>query len=369
MSALNAIPTHRTVHFHVPAARAATRPPEYRGRSRDDVKLLVATPGRILHRRFPDLADLLRAGDLVVVNSSATEPAAIDALRGDGTSVAVHVAGPHPDEDGSWVIELRHPDARGPMTDGHPGERILATGGLDLVLDRPYPHGPGPDRSSEVRLWRATATAGIQLRDHLERHGRPIAYGYLAGRWPRSSYRTVVAQRTSDFGSAEMASAGRPFTRALIARLLGRGIRMASVVLHSGVSSPEAGEPPTPERFEVPDMTARLVTSTHQRGGRVIAVGTTVTRALETVANEHGTVRPDRGWTDLVLGSDRPARLVDGLLTGWHTPEASHLDLLLAVAGVPLVQQAYDAALANDYRWHEFGDSCLLLPADPGGRS
>jgi S-adenosylmethionine:tRNA ribosyltransferase-isomerase len=134
------------------------------------------------------------------------------------------------------------------------------------------------------------------------------------------------------------------------------------LVLHTGVSSPEVHEPPSPERFAVPEVTARLVTATRRAGGRVVAVGTTVTRALETATGDDGRTRAAEGWTDLVLGPDRPARAVTGLVTGLHAPEASHLLLLEAVAGVDLVRRAYDAAVAERYLWHEFGDSMLFLP-------
>ncbi len=140
---------------------------------------------------------------------------------------------------------------------------------------------------------------------------------------------------------------------------------MAEVTLHTGVSSTESGEPPPAEWYRVPAATAQLVNRTHADGGRVIAVGTTVVRALESAAGPHGLVGADAGWTDLVLGPDRAPRVVDGLITGWHEPDASHLLLLEAVAGTELVGRAYAAALAARYRWHEFGDSCLLLPQSP----
>jgi S-adenosylmethionine:tRNA ribosyltransferase-isomerase len=159
-----------------------------------------------------------------------------------------------------------------------------------------------------------------------------------------------------------MPSAGRPFTEQVVTELVTCGVTVAPVVLHTGVSSQEPGEPPQPERFRVPPATARLVNSARQAGGRVIAVGTTVTRALESAADPDGWVLPRHGWTDLVLGPSRPARAVTGLVTGWHAPGASHLALLVAVAGTDLVGRAYDEAVRSEYRWHEFGDSCLLLP-------
>ena len=165
-----------------------------------------------------------------------------------------------------------------------------------------------------------------------------------------------------------MPSAGRPFTPVVLAGLRARGVRVADVELHTGVSSLEAGENPLPERYRVPAATADVVNATRAAGGRIVAVGTTATRALESVAAPNGVVHAGSGWTSLVIGPDRPARVVDGLITGWHEPEASHLLLLEAVAGTDLVGRAYAAALAAGYLWHEFGDSCLLLPFRDGKR-
>jgi S-adenosylmethionine:tRNA ribosyltransferase-isomerase len=202
-------------------------------------------------------------------------------------------------------------------------------------------------------------TAG--LPGYLRRHGRPISYGYLSRRWPLADYQTVFGRHP---GSAEMPSAGRPFSTGLVTDLISRGVAFAPITLHTGVSSQEAGEPPQPERFEVPAATARLVNASRQAGGRVIAVGTTVTRALESAAGPDGRLSPARGWTELVIGPDHPARAVTGLITGLHNPDASHLLLVESVAGPRLAQQAYDAAVRARYLWHEFGDSCLLL-AEP----
>ena len=159
-----------------------------------------------------------------------------------------------------------------------------------------------------------------------------------------------------------MPSAGRPFTARLVTQLVTRGVRIAPITLHTGVSSQEAGEGPQPERFDVSASTAGLVNSTRSEGGRVIAVGTTATRALESVV-DRGRATARRGWTERIISPAQPPQLVDGLITGWHDPEASHLMLVEAVAGVQLTQAAYDAAVSEHYRWHEFGDSALLLPA------
>ncbi len=326
----------------------ATEPPEARGLARDEVRLLIARPGAVEHRHFLDLATALEPGDLVVVNTSATVAAALDGRRADGRAVTVHVATALP--NGRWVVELRPAvSATGPVPDAHDGEQVLLPSGARLRLVGAY--------LGSARLWQAEFAGECSLTDLLTRRGRPIAYAYVPGRWPLAAYQTVFAQ---DPGSAEMPSAGRPFSAQLVTDLAVRGVTVAPVTLHTGLSSAEQGEPPQPERYTVPTATARLVEHTRRYGGRVVAVGTTVTRALETAARPDSSVVPSSGWTDLVLGDDRPARVVDGLVTGWHPPGASHLQLLQAVAGRDLVETAYGAAAG--YLAHEFGDSCLLLP-------
>ena len=332
--------------FVLPDGLAATEPPPVR----DGVRLLVASAGGLAHARFGQLGEFLAAGDLVVVNTSATLAAAVDGHR-PGAAVEVHFSAEL--DDGSWVVEVRPAGVSdGPVAGLRPGEVITLAGGATLMMDRPRPAG-------QDRLWRARPVIDGGVRLFLSRHGRPIRYAYVPCPWPLPEYQTVFAREP---GSAEMPSAGRPFTERVVTDLITRGVTVAPVVLHTGVSSQEPGEPPQPERFRVPAATARLVNSAREAGGRVIAVGTTVTRALESAADPDGTVHARQGWTDLVLHPARPARAVTGLVTGWHPPGASHLDLLAAVAGTDLVGRAYAEALRAGYRWHEFGDSCLLLP-------
>jgi S-adenosylmethionine:tRNA ribosyltransferase-isomerase len=338
--------------FELPDSLSAVEPPEARGVRRDQVRLLVSDGHALVHRRFVDLPDQLAAGDLVVVNTSATLPAAVDGALPGGRKVVVHFASDL--DDGTWVVEVRPASgAHGPVTSLVSGERVRLPGGASATLLAAYPD----DSQALTRLWRAVISVP-DVPALLYHHGRPISYGYVAKRWPLASYQTIFATHP---GSAEMPSAGRPFTRELVRSLITRGVAMAPLSLHTGVSSPEAGEPPTPERFDVPAATAELVNLTHRRGGRVIATGTTVTRALETVADADGWVSRGHGWTHLVLGPQRPARVVDGLITGWHAPGASHLLLLEAVAGAHLVAAAYQQAVLHGYLWHEFGDSALLL--------
>lgn len=339
--------------FDLPRDREASVPPEARGLSRDEVRMLVVGRTGVEHRTFHDLPTLLHPGDLVVVNVSATLPAAVDLVR-HGVPAVLHVS--TQTDDGRWVVELRRPDRTGPVEDLSAGEVLRAPGGQRLRVLAPHPKG-------QARLWSVLPLPTTSVVDYLGEHGRPIRYAYVSGDWPLSATQTVFA---TEPGSAEMPSAGRPFTERTLVDLMARGVPVVPVVLHTGVSSQEAHEPPQPERFTVPEVTARLVNSTHAAGRRVVAVGTTVVRALETVADRTGRVHPATGWTDLVLGPRRRARTVTGLVTGLHTPEASHLDLLEAVAGPDALAAAYDAVTEIEdergYLWHEFGDTTLFLP-------
>jgi S-adenosylmethionine:tRNA ribosyltransferase-isomerase len=333
--------------FELPTGLEASRPPTVR----DGVRLLVAHAGGVEHTRFARLAEFLSPGDLVVINTSATLAAAVDGHRDDDRPVTVHFSAAL--DDGNWVVEIRPvADARGPVADADAGEMIALPDGVRLVLLAPHPDG-------QSRLWQASVGVEGGLPAYLARHGRPIRYSYVPVAVPLSEYQTVFAREP---GSAEMPSAGRPFTTELVTDLVSRGIAVAPVELHTGVSSQDVGEPPQAERYRVSEATARAVNMTRAWGSRVVAVGTTVTRALESAADRHGVVRAAAGWTDLVLGPDHPARVVRGLITGWHAPGASHLKLLEAVAGAELVDRAYAEAVAARYLWHEFGDSCLLLP-------
>ena len=342
-----------TPHTHFTASAFASRPAEERGIDRDGVRLLVATPDGLDHARFHDLPDHLHAGDVLVVNTSATVPGEIDAVL-DGDPVVLHVA--HRLDDGDRVVELRTaPDAARALLDASAGD-VVTVGDVRLVLRAPWPGDhPSSPTGSGNRLWRAAVRGDLDRQ--LAWNGRPIAYGYLDRRYPLEAYQTVFGTHP---GSAEMASAGRPFTHDLVTRLVTAGVLLAPVTLHTGVSSQEAGEAPGPERFEVPPTTARVVNAARAAGGRVVAVGTTATRALESAVDGSYVVAA-RGWTSRVVSPAQPPRVVDGLITGWHDPMASHLLLVEAVAGRALTQAAYDAATAEGYLWHEFGDSALLL--------
>ncbi len=343
--------------FDLPAYLEAGTPPEARGLTRDAVRMMVANrgDGSLVHGTFADLPRFLADGDLVVVNTSGTLAASVPATGPDGRPMAVHLSTQLP--AGLWTVELRDGDR--PWLSASPGDRLALPAGATVTLLAPYaPHPAG------VRLWVATVDLpGVDLPvpvlGYLAAHGRPIRYGYVQGEWPIAMYQNVYA---TEPGSAEMPSAGRPFTAEVVTRLVARGVGVAPIVLHTGVASPEASEPPYAEQFRVPPSTAHRVNDTHREGGRVVAIGTTVVRALETVVDAQGVVSPGRGWTETVVTPDRTVRSVDGLLTGWHEPEASHLAMLEAVAGRDVLERSYAAALAEGYLWHEFGDVHLILP-------
>ena len=347
----------------------AHEPPEARGLRRDEVKMLVARVREgarpsLIHAQARDLPEHLRAGDVLVVNTSATLPAALAARRADGSAIDLHLSTPDPGGRG-WVVELRSGGER--YFGARANETLRLPGGARARLLAPYLGGAGTRRGAGAwgepvnRLWLAALDTGAaDLHDYLARHGTPIRYAHTTGEPPLAAYQTAFALHP---GSAEMPSAARPLTPELVTRLVAQGVVIAPIVLHAGVSSPETGELPYPERFAVSHATARLVNAARAGGGRVIAVGTTVVRALESVALPFGHVEADAGWTRHVVTPQTGVRVVDGLLTGWHDPDASHLLMLEAIAGRALMEDCYEAALDGGYRWHEFGDVHLILPA------
>jgi S-adenosylmethionine:tRNA-ribosyltransferase-isomerase (queuine synthetase) len=330
--------------FTLPAEREAHDPPEARGLARDGVRLLVSrrATGEVSHFGFRDLPGLLLPGDLLVVNDTGTLPAQVRAGRGR----AVHFSTPLP--DGAWLVELRaiKDTISRPNGPGFPAQVIDLPGGAALTLERRV----------GARLWRARLSVAVV--PYLLHYGIPIRYSYVSRDWPLPAYQTVFSRKP---GSAEMPSASRPFTPAVVTDLVARGVLVAPLTLHAGVSSLEADEDPYPEPYDVPPATARLVNHVRSAGGRVIAAGTTVVRALET-AWDGGLVAPSAGWTSHVVTPQTGVRAVDGLLTGLHEPRSSHLRMLAAFAGPELLSRCYEAAIGAGYLWHEFGDVHLLLP-------
>ena len=273
--------------------------------------------------------------------------AALTATRSDGSSFALHLS---VKRDGVWVVEPRQMAVVR-------GEVAALPGGGRVEFIAPH--------RDSVRLWEARIEAPDGMDAYLVRHGRPIKYSYVDGEWPIEMYQTVYAGAKR---SAEMPSAGRAFSPRVLDALAQKGIGMAAITLHTGVASLEAHEAPYEEWFSVSAVAARQVNATRARGGRVIAVGTTVIRALESAVEVWTAgggcatrVQPTRGWTELIITPERGVRTVDGLLTGFHEPKATHLAMLEALAGRQHLERAYGAALRGQYLWHEFGDLHLIL--------
>lgn len=349
------------LRFERPADLQATRPPEDRGLARDEVRLLVSEGGTHEHTRFADLADSLRPGDLVVANASATLPASLPASGPDGDFL-FNCSTDY--GNGLWLTEPR-------WSESEPGPVGLSAGGRVVVNGRDVRivgRHPGLPRLTFVHF-----DDGMRVRELMAEVGTPIRYGYVDRSYPLEAYQTYFA---AEPGSAEMPSAARPFSERVIETLRARGVGLATITLHTGVSSLEieydqcesgcretACNPLYAEPFRVPDATARAVDRTRREDGRVIAVGTTVVRALESAWDERTSrVRPTEGFTRAFVTPERGVHVVDGLLTGLHDPETTHLAMLYALAGQRTVMAGYERAIDEGYLWHEFGDSHLLLP-------
>jgi len=347
------------IDFVLPPELEASEPPEARGLARDDVRLMVSYTDNeaVEHATFHDIGKFLAPGDLLVINTSGTMNAALRARRSDGTNIELHLSTHLP--DGRWSIELRRPEGGRtlPFLGAQAGETYTLPDGGSVRLEEPY--SARINGGSGVRLWRATLYLPESLDAYLSRNGFPIRYGYVQEQWSAEYYQTVFA---IEMGSAEMPSAGRAFTPQLVTQLVSQGVQFAPLLLHTGVASLEDHEPPYAEYYRVPKETARAVNLAREAGSRVIAVGTTVVRALETVTDVDGRVNPGEGWTELVVTPQRGARAVDGLLTGLHEPRATHLMMLEALTDRERLRSAYAESLRERYLWHEFGDLHLLLP-------
>jgi S-adenosylmethionine:tRNA ribosyltransferase-isomerase len=360
---------HAPMHFELPPELEAGEPPEARGLRRDEVRLMVSylEDDRVVHSRFADLPEFLEAGDTLVVNTSGTMNAALPAKYVDGPPVTVHLSTHLPAD--LWVVELRSSSGDEPVLDGKPGEVLALPEEASIVLQTPYLPEKRRQNEGPNRLWVSTLNLPTNFNEYLRRHGSPIRYRYVRESWPGSYYQTVYA---TEVGSAEMPSAGRAFTPELITRLVAKGVRIVPLILHTGVASLEDEEPPYEEFYRVPPETAGAINAAHEAGRRVIAVGTTVVRALETVTDRDGVTHPGEGWTDLYITPERGVRSVNAMLTGLHEPRSTHLSMLEALAGhtseCPLaatgrghLEVSYSEALDKGYLWHEFGDLHLIL--------
>lgn len=343
--------------FTLPDELSAKEPPERRGLGRDKVRLLVIDrgSGAVQHAKFERLAEFLRKGDLLVFNSSRTLPASLEACcSAHGPCLQVRLAQHRPDD--AWLALLV-------CKAGDPFGCGLRAG-MQLEFS-PELTGEVFDRDARIpRLWKIRfSKTGTELIDLIYRIGQPVRYEYVSAPWDLDYYQTVYAKEP---GSAEMPSAGRAFTWKALFELRRRGIDFAYLVLHTGLSSYlddelDRANPASEEEYFLSEAAAAKINDTRERGGRVIAVGTTVVRALESIAEADGRVQPAHAYTRLHIASGHELKAVDGLLTGLHEPEASHLDLLSAFIPAEKIHAAYNEAIQQRYLWHEFGDLNLIV--------
>ncbi|MBV8280043.1 MAG: S-adenosylmethionine:tRNA ribosyltransferase-isomerase [Verrucomicrobia bacterium] len=344
--------------FRLPDKLSAKEPPERRGIGRDRVRLMVIDRSTYstTHSHFDQISRFLRQGDLLVFNSSRTLPAALSGLLVEaGQLIEARLAERLP--DGSWVALLlsrQSDELEGKARAGMTIEFGCGLTGRILVQDERVP-----------RLWRLRfSQSGTSLLDSIYRLGQPIRYTYIAAPWSLDYYQTVYA---TEPGSAEMPSAGRPFTWRLLFELRRGGIETAHVTLHTGLSSYmdddlDRRHIASEEEYIIPDITAKKIKHLREKGGRIIAVGTTVVRALESIAAvTGGHVQAYHGYTRLQITAAHQLRIVHGLITGLHEPEASHLDLLCAFLPADVISAAYENAVSRNYLWHEFGDLNLIV--------
>jgi S-adenosylmethionine:tRNA ribosyltransferase-isomerase len=369
-------PELASLDFNLSAELEASQPPEARGLQRDQVRLMVSSisSGQVVHTRFRQINEILDPGDVLVINTSGTLNAALNVIRANRIPLELHLSTRLPGD--LWIVELRLPGEVGtsPYYEALAGEILELPGEARARLLVPYRSSRSQQEiaPAQTRLWiaRLEAPQPFQVTQHrlddfqpvlgyLAQFGFPIRYKYVRQEWPISYYQTVYA---TEMGSAEMPSAGRAFTPELITLLMAQGVQFAPLILHTGVASLEEHEPPYEEYYRVPAPSARLINNVRSAGGRIIAVGTTSVRALETVAEKDGSVHAGEGWTDVVITPERGLRAVDGLLTGLHEPRSSHLSMLAALAGFDHLRKAYGEALSQGYLWHEFGDLHLILP-------
>ncbi|MEL6307017.1 MAG: S-adenosylmethionine:tRNA ribosyltransferase-isomerase [Chloroflexota bacterium] len=352
------------LNFVLPSVLEASEPPEARGLARDEVRLMVSydSTDDVHHAQFRDIGQFLNAGDVLVINTSGTLNAAVPAIRQDGKELTLHLSTRLPAN--LWIVEMRQSidKATKPFYSAQAGDTFTLPAGGRATLLTPHRANQRQNTDTEdIRLWIATIEIPTHttLQSYLAAHGAPIRYSYVKDSYPNNYYQTVYA---TEYGSAEMPSAGRAFTPELLTQLVAKGVHIAPLILHTGVASLEDHEPPYEEYYRVPVETARVVTQARQTNRRVIAVGTTVVRALETVTHENGETVAGSGWTQLVITPQRGIRAVDGMLTGLHEPKATHLAMLEALTDREHLRMAYEAALEKQYLWHEFGDLHLILP-------
>lgn len=343
------------LHFHLPHQLNCSIPTEERGLQRDEVRLLVTQQDGqdIFHQQFTDLPYFLTSGDILIVNNSATVAAALPIHFPNGQAARLHLSTPLAQDE--WLAEIRSVNEQQSKRwkEGEIGQQFSLPQGGRVALLEPY-----YQNKEQLHLWKVRLFLPLSTLDYLGKYGRPIKYQNLDKAYPLAYYQTFFS---SVPGSAEMPSAARGFTSNLVDQLLKKGVQIIPITLHTGVSSLETGEEPYPEFVEVSALAAQQLNLAKAQGKRIVAVGTTAVRAIESATDTNGKVQTFRGHSNLFIQPGYSMKIVDGLLTGFHEPTASHLYMLQALASKTHLQKAYQAAVANEYFWHEFGDLHLIL--------
>ena len=349
------INTKETIQFKLPELLACPEPTELRNIARDDVRLLVTKgDGSVDHSFFNRFSENLQAGDVLVVNTSATQAAAFPIEISKGRKGMVHFSTQINHEE--WLVEIR--EIKGNKTirwkDGAENEVFnLPNKGTIKLKSKFY------ENRDLLHLWTVEVNIDQDIQSYMQMYGQPIKYENLDKAYPLDYYQTYFSYQP---GSSEMPSAGRGFTSLLVNKLLEKGIELVPVLLHTGVSSLEENEAPYPEYMELSPASAKIINKAKRTGRRIVAVGTTAVRAVESATNIQGEVVPYKGNTSLYIQNEYKMRTINAMLTGFHEPKASHLNMLQSLAGADHIDEAYNAAIDNNYYWHQFGDLHLILP-------
>jgi S-adenosylmethionine:tRNA ribosyltransferase-isomerase len=338
-----------TLNFELPATLNAVMPPERRGIRRDHVKLMVQNrgTGNVEHDRFYNLDSYLKEGDVLVLNSSRTVPAVLkaDIYRGvKRIQAEIEIRLARRKDESIW-------EALVVMEGVENGDQLIFSPELHGLVGKVSPSNPFITIEFSKR--------GTDLYNAIYSLGEPVRYEYIQNPWVLDYYQTVFATHP---GSVEMPSAGRAFSWELLFKLQQKGIKLAFLQLHTGLSylmDDKWDHSPTEnhEEYHIPQETWDILLQAKLEGNRIIAVGTTVVRAIET-AIKNGNLS---GWTNLYIHPGYNLKLADGIITGMHEPEASHLAMLSAFVEKEALFQAYQEAIIYGYLWHEFGDMNLII--------
>ncbi|GEL78624.1 S-adenosylmethionine:tRNA ribosyltransferase-isomerase [Tenuibacillus multivorans] len=334
--------------FEIPKDLNASLPAEYRNGSRDQVKMMVTEAGETTFTSFKNLSDYVQPGDVLIFNNTRTIPAS---LKVEWKDKIIEIRLSQQIDNLIWEgIVLKE--------NVNIGDRLIVSSNLTFAV-----MGQG----SEAPLLQLES--GLNTQETIMEIlsvGEPIRYDYIYQPFPINTYQTVYG---SVPGSMEMPSAGRAFTWQIINTLKEKGAKVGFVQLFTGLSYYEKDRWPNPsnhpERFCVSKEVADLVNQAKRKGNRVIAVGTTVVRALESAGKLGDVVEKNNEYTDLYVNERYERKVVDSLLTGLHEPEASHLDMLTSWLSKDEITALYHEAIERQFLWHEFGDLHLILGDDP----